>query len=317
MRTCRACLQKEADEYYSIFKRVNQTTLDDMFQLLTGLAVVRGDGLPDCVCQECSDFIVMCNNFRKKCLKSDTQLRALLPTDKNANGQTQGELDEENSWTDETEIFLEEPVMDNGTSMTESTTNHEFDFEMYEVVEVVEPGEIEALDDYEIIQQDAKDAQQDGKEFTTPQQPVNEMKETTRPFVECCSCTGLQFASSAELKQHSANVHEKERIFNNLRPYECNVCYKRFISHATLVKHQAAPDRRVHELRHENIHPFKCPHCDKTYGRNYKLQVHIRRVHTKERPFECAICSECFYQHWEMLAHRRVEHGIIEIGSEG
>lgn len=79
MKTCRACLQKEADEYCSIFKKINQATLDEMFHSLTGIRVSGGDGLPDCVCQECSDFIVMCNNFRKKCLKSDVQLRALLP----------------------------------------------------------------------------------------------------------------------------------------------------------------------------------------------------------------------------------------------
>ena len=105
------------------------------------------------------------------------------------------------------------------------------------------------------------------------------------------------------------NIAMLETIINSASASVCRLCLSYDASGKGFGTYG---DRRVHELRHENVHPFKCGYCSKTYGRNYKLQVHIRKEHTKERPFACSDCPERFFQRWEMLGHQRVEHGKME-----
>ncbi|EAL40682.4 AGAP004259-PA [Anopheles gambiae str. PEST] len=335
MKTCRACLQKEADEYCSIFKKINQATLDEMFHSLTGIRVSRGDGLPDCVCQECSDFIVMCNNFRKKCLKSDVQLRALLPTEdsegehfqttQDSERQSVQETDcsEENPLTEEecqlvikdhadiyeedlcseTEILVEQLDVEDGKSIIEQTADHESYYELYDVVEDVEFGEIEALNECE--DDDSQDAIIERIESTqetnesSVDDPVESTVQATEFVIECCGCPGVQFPSADELKQHSAQVHENERILTNLRPYECDICYKRFISHAALSKHQAAPYRKK---------KYGCQTCGASFCSRSALHGHTNSAHTRDRKYVCDVCQKGFYTSSTMLSHRQI-HG--------
>ncbi|XP_049288574.1 zinc finger protein 567-like [Anopheles funestus] len=466
MRKCRACLQKEADSYCSIYKKIQKVTLEEMFHSLTGLSVSREDGLPLCFCQECADFIVTCNNFRKKCIKSDAHLRAAKIISEEAQNEipkvdyfpTAGKISEddyeiepENDVTEKT--YYEEEAKPTTqrlvTTSTELENHEESDYDLYDVVEdvgIVEnvasdynesgvslEGDIEATDSRENSPKTA-----DGMDEAAP-----EDNPMVCLIISCCGCSGSQFTSVKDLKQHRLEVHKKKNISNSLkihhcdicfepfcknikllkeeaaleakeryvcticgasyssraalqshnnskhlrkrkyacdvcqkafytsstlishrqthgkkkyqctvcskmflrrwdmlshqnthsneRPYGCSVCDMRFKSSAHLRGHQSVhtgerskkcrkcgkgfrtySDRRVHELEHENIHPFKCDFCDKKYGRNYKLQVHIRMVHTGEQPFACTDCSKRFFQRWELTAHRRTDHGDVE-----
>ncbi|XP_050078930.1 zinc finger protein 271-like [Anopheles maculipalpis] len=473
MSICRTCLQKEAEAYCSLFKTIHHVTLQEMYHSLTGLSVSREDGLPDYVCQECADFLVTCNNFRKKCIKSDAQLRNDLAK---GSGETElvrveefeclevdsNEPTQIKIYFDESHYILpdktggQEEIVPNEQKLTfhieddssVRTNDDESGYSVYDVTEEEELVEITPdaesengqsyeffLDSEEILEKPQTSSVDETEE------PTSTDNATTPSTVRCCACPALQFDTIEGLKLHSLAVHAKNRTENKLRLYECDICYRRYtqndhflnhkatihlpkkvydckscdasfksrtalhshnkskhvcertyvceicqkgfytsntlLSHrlihgekkfrcdkcskmfarhwdlrthqkshsnerphgcsvckmrfktlAHLRGHQAVHtgersikcricgkgfttygDRRVHELEHENIHPFKCTFCDKRYGRNYKLQAHIKKMHTGERPFVCCDCSQSFIQRWELTAHRRTVHG--------
>uniref|UniRef100_A0A182W185 Protein krueppel n=1 Tax=Anopheles minimus TaxID=112268 RepID=A0A182W185_9DIPT len=464
MQTCRACLQKEADKYYSISKKIHQVTIGQMFHLLTGLSVTPGDGLPDSFCQECVDFIVTCNNFRKKCLKSDNHLRTIIANVNSENELTEYEEPEYLEATfkgiqlkfEATEDHVREEIYYKEESPTirqslVSTTKEGIElqveeaseYELYDVIEDIEIVENVSTDDNENGVSLEGNLESIDTVADETDEAASENELTAHLILRCCGCTGLQFTSVEDLQQHMLEVHNKEsscdsadrckcdfcyenrnndvllsqhkpmlgpkkkyscnncvaiyssrsallshfkskhlgkrtyvcdvcqkafytsntlishrlthgekkfqcntcskmflrrwdllihqKMHSTERPYGCNICEMRFKTVAHLRAHQLVhtgertkkcricgkgfrtySDRRVHELQHENIHPFKCNQCDKKYGRNYKLQIHMRKVHTGERPFECNDCSKRFFQRFELKAHRRVEHGEVE-----
>ncbi|XP_037102943.1 zinc finger protein OZF-like [Syngnathus acus] len=89
--------------------------------------------------------------------------------------------------------------------------------------------------------------------------------------------------------------------------------------------------------RHTNNTPFKCSHCDKTFGTKYTLTRHIKShtagkehwkcsqcgrtlgdrrnlrrhmmVHTGEKPFMCSICGKRFSQKANLITHTRTHTG--------
>uniref|UniRef100_A0A182NCY1 Protein krueppel n=1 Tax=Anopheles dirus TaxID=7168 RepID=A0A182NCY1_9DIPT len=372
MSLCRACLHPEADVYLSLFAKVDQVPLEQMFHTLTGLSVSREDGLPRYVCQECSNGIVAFSNFRQKCIESDERLHILLNTPEDIYSQstepegTEG-LQQDSTLENEANLIVKEEIYceDNdlyeeklhtkADSLTiEPVHQNESHSEQHDVLDEVEAEGIDIFDSsadeksVEIEDIDTDNGNQHSSEEVSPMEERHNQELSI-----CCGCPKMQFASSAELMQHSADVHRKERVHNNVRPYECHICFNRFISHAWLVQHQQNPyrekkfackhhlrahqnvhtgkrtlkcrhcdkcfayytDRRVHEFEHENIHLHQCTHCAKTYSRNFKLQDHIRRVHTGERPFACTECADKFFQRCELTAHQRVAHGKSADGS--
>uniref|UniRef100_A0A182MWD5 Protein krueppel n=1 Tax=Anopheles culicifacies TaxID=139723 RepID=A0A182MWD5_9DIPT len=439
-----------------------------MYCLLTGLSVSLGDGLPDSFCQECVDFIVTCNNFRKKCLKSDAHLRSLnvkiinedelieneeteyleaacIPSNYaqiHCNG-AENSLREEIHYKEEVKPAINlQPIISTEQESADLLVEEESDYELYDVIENIEIVEYSSDDNENGGSSEdnlpSREISADGTDEVTQHD-----NSTTQLILRCCGCTELHFTSVDDLKQHVLEVHNEESTSNtaasykcnfcegscsndillsqhnaslsskkkytcttcaavyssrsalcshikskhlckrtyvcdvcqkafytsntlishrqthgekkfqcsiclkmflrrwdlqihqnlhsNERPYGCTICDMRFKSKAHLQAHQLVhtgertkkcricgkgfrtyTDRRVHELEHENIHPFKCTLCDKKYGRNYKLQLHMRKVHTGERPFECDDCSKRFFQRFELMAHRRVDHGVVE-----
>ncbi|XP_052903262.1 zinc finger protein 436-like [Anopheles moucheti] len=455
METCRACLQKNAEKYVSVFKKIHQITLDGMFHSLTGLSVSSGDGLPQCFCEECAYFIVTCNNFRKKCLKSDAHLRAvasnavsedlLYKIEECGNTSEEGYIDEsENIVTEET--YYEAEVQPTTKQLMQDI--EESDYEVYSVLDdfEIEDNELFADNNDGALCEDIVEASNSIENSNISEEGNVEAAAKNEPptslVLSCCACTGLQFTSLKDLKQHGLEIHKTEISSTSSGSYNCDICYKRSCKNAQLAKQKPSPeskerygctecpasyrgraalhshmkskhvgirtyvcdvcqkafhtsstllshrqihgekkfqcntcsksfvrrhdlaihqnthsterpyectvcemrfklrshlrdhqsvhtgerskkcricgegfrtysDRLVHEKQHENIDLFKCDHCGKKYGRNYKLQVHIRKVHTGEQPFECTDCSKRFFQRWKLMAHRRIDHGVV------
>ena len=68
------------------------------------------------------------------------------------------------------------------------------------------------------------------------------------------------------------------------KPYECDVCKKRFTDASTLVRHKR---------RHTGEKPYECDVCDKRFTDASTLVRHKRR-HTGEKPYECDVCNKRF-----------------------
>eukprot|EP01084_Bolivina_argentea_P305727 528172_1 len=91
------------------------------------------------------------------------------------------------------------------------------------------------------------------------------------------------------------------RIHSEYRPFKCDKCTKAFKRRETLRKHQKT---------HSNIRPFKCKQCDKAFKQKWDLNIHIRRIHNKEKNFQCNFCKKQFFHKNDWLTHNNCNRNI-------
>ncbi|XP_041783029.1 zinc finger protein 501-like [Anopheles merus] len=103
---------------------------------------------------------------------------------------------------------------------------------------------------------------------------------------ECTYC-GQKKTTPDELKRHM-NFHTKEKVLN------CDLCGQVFLSSGNYSRHL--------KIVHCGIKNFKCPHCERSFGKAETLKNHIM-THTGEKPYECAICSKRFIQQCALKTH--------------
>lgn len=81
------------------------------------------------------------------------------------------------------------------------------------------------------------------------------------------------------------------------RPYECDVCGKKFNTTNYL---------KSHKLLHSGDRPFVCPitECAKSFTQSATLRVHMK-VHTGEKPHVCDYCHRSFATSGDLTKHVR------------
>ena len=88
-----------------------------------------------------------------------------------------------------------------------------------------------------------------------------------------CSLCGKVVASKAAITRHIQLTHEKRK------PFECNICHRRFGYKNILLEHQNI---------HFGIKPYSCNLCDKRFAARSNLFQH-RLLHMK--PFHCEVSN--------------------------
>lgn len=123
-------------------------------------------------------------------------------------------------------------------------------------------------------------------------------KNKDRPKRLCTIC-GLELCSTYNLNNHIRTVHGRERKFH------CQLCDRRF-SHSHHLK--------THMNRHDNIRPFQCEQCVKSFFDKTTLREHVKSVHLNLKAYACKICSRTFNRSGNMRAHMLKTHSLGDLG---
>ncbi|KAK7490936.1 hypothetical protein BaRGS_00017808 [Batillaria attramentaria] len=103
-----------------------------------------------------------------------------------------------------------------------------------------------------------------------------------------CSLCGKIVASKAAITRHIQLTHEKKK------PFECNICHRRFGYKNILLEHQNI---------HFGIKPYSCNLCDKRFAARSNLFQH-RLLHMK--PFHCEVCNKRFDRADQLQRHLKL-----------
>lgn len=117
------------------------------------------------------------------------------------------------------------------------------------------------------------------------------------PDVFKCDKCGRCSTNSRNLAKHKREMHTEE---GKLRPFECDVCHKKFSNKTILRTHM-----EVHESGRDHI----CSECGKGFPSENRRKIHERMVHQADRI--CDQCGKTIHGVYALKMHL-LEHAGIE-----
>ncbi|XP_035781589.1 zinc finger protein 391-like [Anopheles albimanus] len=140
----------------------------------------------------------------------------------------------------------------------------------------------------------------DGDEMLTS---TTNHEDYPAPERYCCvtHCKQL-FESETALLHHAQEQHSAKLRWNQQRQeankaYQCNVCYRTFISSKNLRLHQ------FFRANQQGRKQFACDQCPFRAANSSLLTIHARS-HTGEKPFECGLCKKQFCSELNLKNHQ-------------
>ena len=141
-------------------------------------------------------------------------------------------------------------------------------------------------------------------------------------FLSCCACSGTLIAVKTEADSNDIAEHPHD---DNLRPYLCTVCDKRYRTKDQLSRHwnihtgkykctecglcaQGTAALKIHSRIHSGEKPYECRVCSRRFTAARTLVKHSR-THSAEKPFKCHMCDKAFSQSESLNSHMRIHTG--------
>ncbi|KAJ6647431.1 Homeotic protein spalt-major [Pseudolycoriella hygida] len=169
------------------------------------------------------------------------------------------------------------------------------------------------LDDRSVLQKEGKNrgTDDDGKDELTIPETVSEYSEIlTETVRNLC----LPKSQTNECAPNSNNIIDHDHSIPVMEPNNLEMLQKRTqevldsasrgILSGNMIDEMALRKMKNYdgEGRHDPFSKHQCRYCDKIFGSDSALQIHIRS-HTGERPFQCNMCSSSFTTKGNLKVH--------------
>ncbi|KOB72207.1 putative KRAB box and zinc finger C2H2 type domain containing protein [Operophtera brumata] len=321
-RICRACLC-ESTKMKSLFTKLenNEQKFLDLFSLAANLSARTDDGLPKQVCGDCEMVIYKAEEFRSRCLNSETLLKKVLES--STQGQYFGTNPSETyNNAVESKLYLDklcdfEMVVDkkdivdsfgpeNSQQLDASMLEHIVKKEVYENDNLGNDFEDNELSQPTEFKEETQ-TEQNALNFSRykKKQCKNKLQKKspkTKSFIpsdfSCNYCkTNFEDITTwqSHLDTHPVKARDTAKKPKDERIYQCSLCLRRCKTNKTLTKHM-----KLHE-RTDNIR-FSCDKCKREFKYKSFLESHVRSVHMHDE-YTCHLCTEKFTTKLSLEAH--------------
>ncbi|XP_041968370.1 zinc finger protein 334-like [Aricia agestis] len=284
VQRCRTCLG--TTNLQNIFsgkglelKRSNE------FYTICGLDVKPDDGLPQKICNQCSQALEQAIKFRKTSRKSEKLL---------VNGHRRKE-------------FFFDKVKKPKTEKVEIELEPSYD-DYHDALE----GEFYDRRDEEEMAQNEPEVRRKPEKGKVSQYQCNKcnkdfkMKATYKAHMRyhtnycVCEACGKRCRNHYQLQEHKRAKHDLGKI------HKCTYC-----EYSSATKEALT----IHERRHTGERPYVCDHCGATFHRRSNLVQHIA-IHNPDNNFQCDMCpkrlkSRKFLQIHKHNAHTGRRYGYL------
>ncbi|XP_065087210.1 zinc finger protein 37 homolog [Ochlerotatus camptorhynchus] len=335
MYVCRVCLAEDRPVYAPLFSVQGKLTVAKTIVYCTGLVIKRNDGLSQFVCSTCVEDFNKFAKLKELCIQSATILQTNLhrsdekPLEESS---TSGSISNEED-AEMTSESLDSTIVIEEIKLTQENNETKVITEQW-VVEMHDPAEadyerLEALDDPDFMDPDDTPTEQPQQSASSPKsrKPRRRRKSldlcSDQSLFICCSCPGKVYDSLQKLEAHRTDQHNKYRISEStIRPFECDVCFQRFLTEKHLTQHKKRPYKKrkfvcsscgnaflaISTLKkHEETCTttelnYECNECGKRFMQSGSLRNHMK-LHTSEKTHSCPICGKTFLKKFEVPIH--------------
>ena len=194
----------------------------------------------------------------------------------------------------------------------------------------------ESTSDDEDSQQDENKNVEHGSDSI--KRPTKKLKRHRNedPYVHRCCICRTDFQNQETLENHSLDTHISEKSNETSRPFECQICFKRYFTKSSLKRHRREIQKitgtrccgckkefhkRAALMEHstlvhlpkndilEDKHPLKyvCDVCHMRFATEMALSHHKTRVYLG-KTYHCLKCEKSFMRKATLMAHEKRVH---------
>ncbi|XP_053695819.1 zinc finger protein 836-like [Sabethes cyaneus] len=283
---------------------VNGCSLVDMLRQCVNIEIDENDGLPYQCCKDCKSDLIVAYKMVTRCYESNTKLREQLMRISCEAGSSALE-DLLKPCIGENEIkteIVDDEMIANECIYAEPLIDFQANPEAIKTVK-----EEQCTNNNE----NSSDNVLDKEDPDTVKSKRKKVKLEASLPKRCCRCK-YKLSTIEEMQQHSKNVHLSMKVIDpakiKARPYECNVCFKRYTTKKALGLHKK-------QLYVENEH--KCDQCGEEFRSESSLNTH-KESHTLDvvQPYSnrkgqqprCCACYEQFDTDEQLKQHAKDVH---------
>lgn len=340
---CRVCLDEGRDMVPVSFE-VDGISIVELIGSCSGVEIMddEDDSFPKSCCERCVEALYVAHSIAKQCRETDRKLHSMLDAKDHKTvedfeeisvGSNEASIEfsnEESEQSDSEDSTNDIEVEDNLVGQGEQIKEEEpkttccacrIDFETEEAL----ADHIKQLHEPERTHDASKKPYQCDtcfrryfkktslnrhKRLGSVGTAIRAVKQEEPVEHRCCGCR-KDFGTEEDLRQHSLSVHGPSRTNDETRPFECEICFKRYSCKTSLGRHFRA---RLIESVPRTVRKLganQCCGCRVKFTNKEQLAQHSKQIHEPDRsdnlgeqkPFECEICfsrystKEAFKRH--------------------